>query len=73
VSDTPTAVCADCGAKIEHHRGNWAKRTANGKGWDYCCRVTYRDSTRNAITRADYHHVDGEAQRHFPSVEGARE
>lgn len=65
--------CADCGRIVTQYRGKWADREGRpGRryqwGWDFCCRITIGEMGR--LTRADYHYVEGEEQRHFTPTRG---
>jgi hypothetical protein len=56
-------VCADCGKPIKRVRtGRWAEVLDEG-GYSFCCRTIISGTV---LVRADYHHIDGEDQDHYP-------
>lgn len=59
MADDPT--CADCGAKLVNKYGRWANKLAEGE-FSYTCRITLQGAR---LISADYHHLEGEEQRHF--------
>jgi hypothetical protein len=69
---TPCPCCADCGIPIQRHprSGWWGEKRIDGS-WHFCCRATLSgyDSGRR-VTSADYHHIQGEPQRHFSADRG---
>jgi hypothetical protein len=63
--------CADCGAVVESYppRNRWASKIAAndfGDAWSFHCRRTFDLSDGEILVAADYHHVEGEPQEHFP-------
>jgi hypothetical protein len=63
--------CADCGAKVERSpNGHWAERR-QGFGlivWSVSCRKVQEETDDGyRLVSADYHYVQGETQRHWPT------
>jgi hypothetical protein len=60
--------CADCGVEVERVvNGRWGHpEGANPAGgrWSMCCRVV---AEGHRLVSADYHYVQGETQRHWPT------
>ena len=58
-----TPVCGDCGKPIKRHRGGkWAVELDEGR-YSFTCRTVIEGTV---LVRADYHHIDGEDQDHYP-------
>lgn len=63
--------CADCGVEVEPTLdGRWVSQVEFGRS--YVCRATHKritDPFGRWVTRlisADYHHIKGERQKHWP-------
>lgn len=58
-----TQHCADCGVTLVFDKivGHWGQR--KGKGTEFYCHITKDSDDR--IVAIDYHHIEGEEQRHF--------